>query len=271
MRRLKYLFESTYVRKHNKNENFIKSIWFITEDEIFESFAELHDGVDVNIEINFYLKGKNFKHELHKDLTIDTPPGRLNLERTEAYAASGLTPCFEVVITKNDSSKEDRRMHAYAIESLHHIEDYSLFDVKRGSGYLKLYLKFDENSLETKALYHKKSARSFNDLLKDFRANRYECNVSRVFINGPKMNLMHTTGSTPIYYMTLEKIYKIELEMIDELSKIKPIFETLLENLFNLPDNYQVENNFDIETVTSNSPTMRGEIRVKFLVKIYEK
>ena len=263
MRRLKYLFESTYVRKHNKNENFIKSIWFITEDEIFESFAELHDGMDVSIEVKFYLKGKNFEYVYENKLEVE--------EKTEAYAAAGLTPCIEVYIKSNESKEKDRRMHSYAIESLYHIEDYSLFDLKRGDGYLKLRLKFDENSLETKALYHKKSARSFNELLKDFRANRYECNVSRVFINGPKMNLMHTTGSKPIYYMTLEKIYKIELEMIDELSKIKPIFETLLENLFNLPDIYQVENNFDIETVTSNSPTMRGEIRVKFLVKIYEK
>jgi hypothetical protein len=263
MRRLKYLFESTYVRKHNKNENFIKSIWFITEDEIFESFAELHDGMDVSIEVKFYLKGKNFEYVYENKLEVE--------EKTEAYAAAGLTPCIEVYIKSNESKEKDRRMHSYAIESLYHIEDYSLFDLKRGDGYLKLRLKFDENSLETKALYHKKSARSFNELLKDFRANRYECNVSRVFINGPKMNLMHTTGSKPIYYMTLEKIYKIELEMIDELSKIKPIFETLLENLVNLPDIYQVENNFDIETVTSNSPTMRGEIRVKFLVKIYEK
>jgi hypothetical protein len=72
--------------------------------------------------------------------------------------------------------------------------------------------------------------------------------------------------------MTLEKIYKIELDMIDELSKIKSSFKKLLENLFNLPDIYQVENHFDIETVTDkNSPTMRGEIRVKFLVNIYEK
>lgn len=265
MRRLKYLFESTYVRKHNRNENFIKSIWFITEDEIFEAFAELHDGVDVNIEINFYLKGKNFKHELHKDLTIDTPPGRLNLERTEAYAASGLTPCFEVVITKNDS-KEDRRMHAYAIESLHHIEDYSLFDVKRGSGYLKLYLKFDENSLETKSLYHKRSARSFNDLLKDFRSSGYECNISRVFISegSNKMNLMYTKGHLPIYYMTLEKTYKIELDMLDELAKMKSSFVKLTDDLFNLPNIYQVKHSFDIEKV-------EGELKVKFLLHVYEK
>ena len=193
-------------------------------------------------------------------------------EKTEAYAAAGLTPCIEVYIKSNESKEKDRRMHSYAIESLYHIEDYSLFDLKRGDGYLKLRLKFDENSLETKALYHKKSARSFNDLLKDFRSNGYECNVSRVFLKDSKMNLMHTTGSLPMYYMTLEKTYKIELEMIDELSKIKSIFIKLTEELFNLPDIYQVKHFFDIETVTSkDSPTMRGEIKVKFLVNIYEK
>ena len=264
MKRLKYIFESTYVRKHNRNENFIKSIWFVTEDEIFESFAELHDGIDVSIEVKFYLKGKNFEYVYENKLEVE--------EKTEAYAAAGLTPCIEVYIKSNESKEKDRRMHSYAIESLYHIEDYSLFDLKRGDGYLKLRLKFDENSLETKALYHKKSARSFNDLLKDFRSNGYECNVSRVFLKDSKMNLMHTTGSLPMYYMTLEKTYKIELEMIDELSKIKSIFIKLTEELLNLPDIYQVKHFFDIETVTSkDSPTMRGEIKVKFLVNIYEK
>lgn len=264
MKRLKYIFESTYVRKHNRNENFIKSIWFVTEEEIFESFAELHDGIDVSIEVKFYLKGKNFEYVYENKLQVE--------EKTEAYAAAGLTPCIEVYIKSNESKEKDRRMHSYAIESLYHIEDYSLFDLKRGDGYLKLRLKFDENSLETKALYHKKSARSFNELLKDFRENGYECNVSRVFLKDSKMNLMHTTGSLPMYYMTLEKTYKIELEMIDELSKIKSFFVKLTEELFNLPDIYQVKHFFDIETVTSkDSPTMRGEIKVKFLVNIYEK
>jgi hypothetical protein len=264
MKRLKYIFESTYVRKNNRNENFIKSIWFVTEDEIFESFTELHDGIDVSIEVKFYLKGKNFEYVYENKLEVE--------EKTEAYAAAGLTPCIEVYIKSNESKEKDRRMHSYAIESLYHIEDYSLFDLKRGDGYLKLRLKFDENSLETKALYHKKSARSFNELLKEFRANGYECNVSRVFLKDSKMNLMHTTGSLPMYYMTLERTHKIELEMIDELSKIKSIFIKLTEELFNLPDIYQVKHFFDIETVTSkNSPTMRGEIKVKFLVNIYEK
>lgn len=264
MRKVRSFFESTYVRKHDRNENFIKSIWFVTEDEIFESFAELHDGIDVSIEVKFYLKGKNFEYVYENKLEVE--------EKTEAYAAAGLTPCIEVHIKSNESKEKDRRMHSYAIESLYHIEDYSLFDLKRGDGYLKLRLKFDENSLETKALYHKKSARSFNELLKDFRANGYECNVSRVFLKDSKMNLMHTTGSLPMYYMTLEKTYKIELEMIDELSKIKSIFIKLTEELFNLPDIYQVKHFFDIETVTSkDSPTMRGEIKVKFLVNIYEK
>jgi hypothetical protein len=264
MKRLKYIFESTYVRKHDRDENFIKSIWFVTEDEIFESFAELHDGIDVSIEVKFYLKGKNFEYVYENKLEVE--------EKTEAYAAAGLTPCIEVHIKSNEGKEKDRRMHSYAIESLYHIEDYSLFDLKRGDGYLKLRLKFDENSLETKALYHKKSARSFNELLKDFRANRYECNVSRVFLKDSKMNLMHTTGSLPMYYMTLEKTYKIELEMIDELSKVKSFFVKLTEELFNLPDIYEVKHFFDIETVTSkNSPTMRGEIKVKFLVNIYEK
>jgi len=259
MKRLKHIFESSYVRKHNRNENFINSIWFITEDEIFESFAELHDGIDVTIEVKFYLKGKNFEYVYENKLEVE--------EKTEAYAAAGLTPCIEVHIKSNEGKEKDRRMHSYAIESLYHIEDYSLFDLKRGDGYLKLRLKFDENSLETKALYHKKSARSFNELLKDFRSSGYECNVSRVFLKDSKMNLMHTNGSLPMYYMTLEKKYKIELEMIDELSKIKSIFVKLTDDLFNLPDIYQVEHFLDIETGT----VMRGEIKVKFLVQIYEK
>ena len=47
-----------------------------------------------------------------------------------------------------------------------------------------------------------------------------------------KMNLMHTTGSLPMYYMTLEKSYKVEIEMIDELVKIKSSFVKLTNDLF---------------------------------------
>ncbi len=259
MKRLKHIFESTYVRKHSKNEQFIKSIWFTTEDEIFESFSELHDGMDVSIEVKFYLKGKNFEYTYENKLEVE--------ERIEAYAASGLTPCIEVKIdlTGKDSESKRRRMHAYAIESLYHIEDYSLFDLKRGDGYLKLRLKFDENSLETKSLYHKKSARSFNERIKDFITSGYDCNVSRVFINDSKMNLMYTKGYLPIYYMTLEKSYKVELEMIDELVKIKSSFVKLTNDLFNLPDIYQVEHSFDMTV------SMKGSIDIKFSLQIYEK
>lgn len=271
MKRLKYFKESTNVSNYKGMDDFIKSIWFITEDEIFDAFVELHDGMDVSIEIKFYLKGVEFQHELNKSLTIDTPPGKLNLERTEAYAAAGLTPCIEVLINSNESVEKDRRMHSYAIESLYHVEDYSLYDVKRGKGYLKLHLKYDENSIENKALYHKKSARYFNEILKDFIKTGYKCDVSRVFITEKsKMNLMHTSGALPVYYITLEKLYKTNLEMIDSLSKDKESFIQATESLFNLPDIYQVKHTLDIESVNSNTPTMRGEIRVKFEIYVYE-
>ena len=116
-----------------------------------------------------------------------------------------------------------------------------------------------------KSLYHKKSARSFNDLIKDFIKSGYECNVSRVFLKDSKMNLMHTTGSLPMYYMTLEKSYKVEIEMIDELVKIKSSFVKLTNDLFNLPDIYQVEHSFDMTV------SMKGSIDIKFSLQIYEK
>ena len=271
MKRIKYFKESTNVSKYKGMEDFISSIWYITEDEIFDAFVELHDGMDVSIEIKFYLKGVEFQHELQKSLTIDTPPGKLNLERTEAYAAAGLTPCIEILITSNESVDKDRRMHSYAIESLYHIEDYSLYDVKRGKGYLKLNLKYDENSIENKTLYHKKSARSFNEILQDLIKNGYKCDVSRVFLKNSKMNLMHTTGSVPMYYITLEKTYRMDIEMIDHLSKDKTYFIKATESLFNLPDIYQVEHKFDIETSKDDQrPTMKNEIRVIFEIYAYE-
>jgi hypothetical protein len=264
MRRLKYFKESTYIRKYSRNTEFIKSIWNVTEDEIFDSFIELHDGMDVSIQLKFYLKGNNFEYVYENKLEVE--------ERIEAYAAAGLTPCIEILINSNESVDKDRRMHAYAMESLHYIEDYSLYDLKRGSKYLKLRIKFDENSLEVKSLYHKKSARYFNDSLKEISENGYEYNVSRVFLKDSKTNLMYTSGSLPVYYIDLEKIYKVDLDVIDELSKVKLIFEKLLENLFNIPDIYQVEHLFDIETSTHDRrPTMRGEIRVKFEIYVYEK
>jgi hypothetical protein len=90
MKRIKYFKESTYIKKHDKNEIFIKSIWFITEDEIFDAFAELHDGMDVSIEIVFYLKGNNFKYVYQNKLQVE--------EKVEAYAEAGLTPCIEIII-----------------------------------------------------------------------------------------------------------------------------------------------------------------------------
>jgi len=266
MKNLKHIFESSYVKKYSRNEEFIKSIWFLNEDDIFESFAELHDGTDVNIEIDFYLKGKNFEHELHKDLTINTPPGQLNLERTEAYASSGLTPCFIVNIKKNNDNDNDRKIHAYAMESLHNIEDYSLFDLKRGSGYLKLYLKLDDNSQESKSFYHKKSARSFNSLFSEFREQGYDVVVSRSFAKDGKLNLMHTNGSKKLYYITLEKSYKLEINMIDELYQIKNKFKELINNLNQLPDIYHINEIFDMNKSSENK-----QILIQFTLYVYEK
>lgn len=263
MRRIKYFKESRFIKKHDKNNIFIESIWSITEDEIFDSFIELHDGMDVSIGVKFYLKGNNFKYEYENKLAVE--------EKIEAYAAAGLTPCIQVLIQSNEEKKKDRRMHSYAMEAIHNIVDYSLFDLKRGDGYLNIYLKFDEDSYETKKLYHKRSARSFNTLLSDFISIGYNCDVSRVFIKDNKMNLMYRAGNgLPIYYFTLEKKYKIELEMFDELVEVKKSFEKLNNDLFNLENIYQVENSLDIETVTSPTPTMRGEISVRFIIYVYE-
>jgi hypothetical protein len=269
MRRLKHFFESSYIRNNSKTEELIKSIWFITEDEIFESFSELHDGIDVDISINFYLKGKNFKYELNKNLTIDTPQGQLNLERIEAYAASGLMPCFEIDIIKNNDKESDRKMHAYAIESLHQIEEYSLFDIKRGLGYLKLHLKLDDNSQQYKSFYHKKSARSFNSLFSEFKKYGYDVVVSRSFAKDNKLNLMYSNGSKKLYYITLEKNNKIELKMIDELSTIKLELINLINKLNKLPDIYHVDELFDIKT-TDKDP-MKNQILTQFTLYVYEK
>ena len=268
MRLIRRIFESTNIKRHSKIEQFIKSIWFISEYEIFEAFSELHDGIDVSIEINFFLKGSKFKYDLHKDSTVDTEPGKLNLERIEAYAASGLTPCFEVVITKNDT-KDDIKMHSYAMESLHHIEDYSLFDVKRGTGYLKLHLKLDESSEQVKSMYHKKSARSFNSIFSEFRENGYKVLVGRSFVHDNKLNLMYKEGSKKIYYITLEKSYKIELEMIDELAHFKSKFIETINKLNQLPDIYNVDELFDIGTSSDNST--KGKIGILFILYVYEK
>lgn len=272
MRRLRRFFESTYNKKHSSNDEFIKSIWFVTEDEVFESFAELHDSMDVTIDVRFSLKNVKFELDLHTDLTLDSAPGKLNLERIEAYAAAGLKPNIMVEIKLNNpkaGDRDDRKMHAYAMESLHHIEDYSLYDVKRGHGYLKLYLKQDDNSETTKSLYHKKSARSFKEPLSEFRKIGYTPTVSRSFAKGDKLNLMYTPESKKLYYITLQKDYKIEVEMIDELYYAKNKFTELINNLNQLPDITHVDENFDIGT--SSDDSTKGQISVIFTLYAWEK
>ena len=86
---------------------------------------------------------------------------------------------------------------------------------------------------------------------------------------GNKLNLMYKEGSKKIYYITLEKSYKIELEMIDELAHFKSKFIETINKLNQLPDIYNVDELFDIGTSSDNST--KGKIGILFILYVYEK
>jgi hypothetical protein len=268
MKRLKYFIESNNISKHKGMDEFIKSIWFITEDEIFDDFIDLHDELDVDMSVTFSLispSGKEFELMMQPELS---PAGKLNKEKIEAYADAGFTPSFKLHIQQNDKTNP-RKMHSVAIECISQIEDYTLTDVKRGAkgddpkGYLVLKFEYDEESESAKSLYHRKSVKLFEPLFSEFKGSDWDVTISKVFLNlkDGKMNIKHSKDGKKLYYITIRKEFQYEnFDIVDEIYSVKNIIVGIIEKIYEIDNIIHIDEEVFFDKETKGKPIIKFEL-----------
>jgi hypothetical protein len=262
MRLLKY--NESYKKNYSSIENTIKYIWGLTEDDIFEVFNDLHDDIqDVDIELVFYIKGKNGQYILDRQHS--------NLEVIEAYASIGYKPCITINFGSNTVTilnDEMLRIQSYVMEAIYNIEDYSIFSSKSGYGYFQISLEFNEDSYKVKSLYHKKTLSSFEPIFKYFKENSYNVTFSRIFVSEKSGGmLLYTPGSKKVYQIIISKELRLGgLDIIDEMATAKSRILSMTDSILDIDD---MDYFFDIGTADDRSK--KGLICIKFIVNLYEK
>jgi hypothetical protein len=262
----------------NKKDDIISSIWGITEDEIFDAISDVEDEHDVKIKCDFFLQSrKGQKFHLESD-----PNFLANDERMEAYAAAGFLPIIGIYI---ETSQDIRYIQSTLMDSLKNLNDWFLFDVSKSTPEklrytpipkqsLKIYLTQEnpESDFKSREIYHKRINAFFNEFFPEFKKHRYRVLINKSFEKDGKFFIKHPNGPVfqvkKLYSIVLEKIYNVNLDMIDELFEMKKCFNTCLSKLSEIEDFYDVSYDFEMTNLTSEDEKKTDVI---FTIAVYEK
>jgi hypothetical protein len=246
----------------NKKDDIISSIWGITEDEIFDAISDVEDEHDVKMKCEFFLqspKGQKFQ------LTG-------NDEKMEAYAAAGFLPIVGVYI---ETLQDIRLIQSTLMDSLKNLDEWFLFDVSKNKQTLKIYLAPEQTGdkiEKKKSSYHKRINSSFNDFFPEFKKHGYRVLINKSFEKEGRFFIKHPDGPTwqvkKLYSIILEKVYNIDLKMIDDLAEVKQCLETCFQKLNEVEDFYDISYDFEIETSKTEE---EKTIHVIFSIVVYEK
>jgi hypothetical protein len=261
MKHIKKINE-TFLHNWRKKDDLISSVWGITEDEIFDAISDVEDEWDVEIKCEFFLqspKGKKFQ------LTN-------NDEKIEAYGAAGFLPIIGIYIETN---QDIRLIQSTLMDSLKNLEDWFLYDVAKTKNSLKIYLapeQTGEKIEKKKSSYHKRINSFFNEYFPELKKHGYRIIINKAFEKQGRFFIKHPEGPTfqvkKIYSIILEKVYNIDLKMIDDLAEVKQCLETCFQKLNEVEDFYDISYDFEIETSKTEE---EKTIHVIFSIAVYEK
>lgn len=265
-----------YIRKinekflHNwsKKDDLIESVWGITEDEIFDALSDVEDEWEVEIKCEFFLQSsKGQKYQLTG-----------NDEQMEAFAAAGFLPIVGIYIS---TPQDIRLIQSTLMDSLKNLDDWFLYDVSKSKSVIKVYLapeQTGEKLEKKKSSYHKRINSFFNDFFPEFKKHGYRVLINKIFEkqggwSAPyRFFIKHPEGPVrevkKLYSIVLEKIYNVDLAMIDELAEVKKCLEICLQKLDAVEDFYDTSYDFEIETSKSEE---EKTIHVTFSIAVYEK
>ena len=254
--------DEAFVHNWRKKDDLISSVWGITEDEIFDALSDVEDEWEVEIKCEFFLQSpKGQKYQLAG-----------NEEQMEAFAATGFLPIVGVYI---NTPQDIRLIQSTLMDSLKNLDDWFLSDVSKSKNTLKVYLapeQTGEKLEKKKSSYHKRINSSFNDFFPEFKKHGYRVLINKAFEKEGRFFIKHPDGPTSqvkkLYSIVLEKIYNVDLAMIDELSEVKKCLETCFKKLNEVEDFYDTSYDFEIETSKSEE---EKTIHVTFSIAVYEK
>lgn len=260
-----------FLHNWRKKDDLIESVWGITEDEIFDALSDVEDEWEVDIKCEFFLqspKGQKFQ------LTS-------NDEQMEAFGAAGFLPIVGVYI---ETPQDIRLIQSTLMDSLKNLDDWFLYDVSKTKNTLKVYLapeQTGEKLEKKKSSYHKRINSFFNDFFPEFKKHGYRVLINKAFEKEGRFFIKHPEGVTwqpghpmgnkaikKLYSIVLEKIYNVDLAMIDELAEVKKCLETCFTKLNEVEDFYDISYDFEIETSKSEE---EKTIHVTFSIAVYEK
>lgn len=245
----------------NKKDDLINSIWGITEDDIFDALSDVEDEWEAIIKCDFFLESpKGLKFHLSN-----------NEEQMEAFGAAGFLPIIGVTI---ETKQDIRLIQSTLTDSLKNLDDWFLYDVSKSSHVIKIYLAPEkpetEKTKKVKSSYHKRINSFFNDFFPEFRNHHYRVLINKSFERDGRFYIKYPGGFSvkKIYSIILEKIYNVDLSMIDELVEIKKCLETCIQKLGEVEDFYDISYDFEIKTQKTEE---EKTIDVVFSIAVYEK
>jgi len=254
--------DEAFLHNWRKKDDLISSVWGITEDEIFDALSDVEDEWEVEIKCEFFLQSsKGQKYQLTG-----------NDEQMEAFAAAGFLPIVGVYIS---TPQDIRLIQSTLMDSIKNLDDWFLYDVSKSKNTLKVYLapeQTGEKLEKKKSSYHKRINSFFNDFFPEFKKHGYRVLINKAFEKEGRFFIKHPDGPTSqvkkLYSIVLEKIYNVDLAMIDELAEVKKCLETCFTKLNEVEDFYDISYDFEIETSKSEE---EKTIHVTFSIAVYEK
>lgn len=217
MKYIKHINEG-FTKKFEKWKEILKSVWFVTEEDLFYDFSEVTEQFDVDFEFTFQLKSpKGNIHQLKET----------KVEVLEGYAAAGFEP--QIIIEVKWDVGDVRKITSVMTDCLFNVEDYYLEDVKKSGDHLKFTLGLEKEDQKSK--YHKKGTVFFNKYFEDFKKLGYDTIVNKLFDFNGKFTIKHKDGANKLYTLIMEKTYSPGLEMIDSLSSAKQTFLKCLSEI----------------------------------------
>jgi len=264
MKNIKY-FKEAYTQDYSEHSEFIKSIWFTNEEEIQDALIDLHDEMDIKVKIEFHLKSKKDNSFNFKDFK--------DKEKVEAFAAMGFKQEIIVTISNEEDISRDSVMCSYAIEGLTEIEDYSIIDVKKRTGGITLKLEIDENSTDSKQLYHKISIQNLSTIFSNIKKSGYDVEIEKFFSNGQKSYIKYHAGYAKVYQITISKVYDNNLDTIDILYEDKKLITECLSEIDKANFFDKVYSNFELGTPDTlhGLKKSEGKISPRLIIQAIEK
>lgn len=247
---MKYIkdINEAFIHSHNQENEIIKPIWGIDEDDLFNYLSDITDEFDAEIKCSFQLVSpKGIVYELRKS----------NIEVIESYASAGFKRQIMIVITVPNIINDNNTAKAKSllIDCIKGVDDYDIYDIHESGKSIQVLLCMNNGKKVFNT--HKKTNRYFEDIIKGLGQN-YDTTIIKYFKLKDKYYQKYLEGSVSSYLIKCKNSYKVELSSISNIEIAKNNFESAL---LSLEESGNFNNiSYDFVISTGNNITVSFEI-----------